>query len=113
VKFCVTLAAGTAGAALRYQITKSTTADFKHYDYLVVAKTATHIYFIPTKIQGTMKTTMVPNPDKTPEHYPLSGINQSVQDSTTDSVTVRFILNNGEEKVVQFYDNLGMWIEHQ
>jgi len=105
-----TRTAGTNNAALNYQITKSTTNDFKYYDYLIVAKTTTHIYFIPAKIQGTMKTTMIFNQKKTSEHYPINNFVQSIQESTIDSVTIKFSLNNGEIKVIQFYDNLQLWL---
>lgn len=90
-------------------ITNTTSGDFKHFDYYIVAKTVSQIYFIPVKIVGTFKLVLQLNPKIKTKVYPIKNLQQEVikhkPNATMPSIDVKFRLNVDTIHLVQFYDN--------
>ena len=54
-----------------YNISKTSTVDFKFFNYYIVAKTIEEIYFIPVKIKRTMKFNLEINSKMKTEKYKI------------------------------------------
>lgn len=95
-------------AYTRSAVTQSTTNNFKYHDYYVVAKTATHIYFIPSKIVGNMKLTLKQNPNKKTKRYILEKVKEEIVASKPNnaipSIDVTFSINAETDISIQFYN---------
>jgi len=58
-------------ASAMYNISKTSTVDFKFFNYYIVAKTIEEIYFIPVKIKRTMKFNLEINSKMKTEKYKI------------------------------------------
>jgi len=96
-------------ASAKYNLTKSSTGDFKYFDYYVVAKTQKNIYFIPVKIAGTFTLVLKVNPKMNVETYAIEQVKHEVVrqdlDATMPSMDIKFTVDAATSHLVQFYDH--------
>lgn len=98
-------------ASATYNLTNSSTGDFKHFDYYIVAKTTNQIYFIPVKIVGTFKLALQLNPKMKTKVYSIENLQQEIvkhkPNTTLPSIDIKFTTNSDSSHLVQFYDGFG------
>ena len=102
-------------ASARSHITNTTSGDFKHFDYYIVAKTVSQIYFIPVKIVGKWKLTLQLNSKMKTKVYPIENLQQEIvkhkPNATLPSIDIKFTANSDSSHLVQFYDGFGEFEE--
>lgn len=92
-----------------YNITNTSTGDFKYFDYYIFAKTTSKIYFIPVKIDGKWKLTLKVNEKMNTEIYDIENVKHEILEdkpnATLPTMNVKFEIGKNTSHNVQFYDN--------
>ena len=96
-------------ASRMYNITNTSTGDFKFFDYYIVSKTTNQIYFIPVKIVGKWKLKLQVNQKMNTQIYDIEIVKHEILEdkpnATLPTMNVKFEIDKNTSHNVQFYDN--------